>query len=135
MIQEAVPNNFVDTSVTKRYNKPVSPKRGEIYLVDFDGIGSEQKGKRPAVVVQNDVGNEKSTTVIVAPMTSRLSKHNIPTHVQLSRERTSLKTDSIVLMEQMRVVDKSRLTYHVATVNTEDMKLINNALLVSLGLI
>lgn len=134
MIQEEVRNNFVDTSVTKRYNNPVSPKRGDIYIVDFDGIGSEQKGKRPAVIVQNDVGNEKSSTVIVVPLTSRLNKHELPTHVFLSHDKTSLRTDSVALSEQMRVVDKSRLAYHVATVNSDDMQRINNSILISLGL-
>lgn len=109
-------------------------RRGDIVLVSFDGIGSEQRGLRPAVILQNDAGNQYSTTVLVAPLTTRMSKANIPTHVFLTRERTSLKADSTVLTEQIRVMDKCRLLRRVASVSEDDMQRINHAIMISFGL-
>lgn len=109
-------------------------KRGDIVLVSFDGIGSEQRGLRPAVILQNDTGNQYSTTVLVAPLTTKMSKANIPTHVFLTRERTSLRADSTVLTEQIRVMDKCRLLRRVASVSEDDMKRINHAIKISFGL-
>ena len=110
-------------------------RRGDIVLVAFDGIGSEQRGLRPAVILQNNAGNQHSTTVLVAPLTTKITKANIPTHVFLTRENTSLKADSTVLTEQVRVMDKSRLLRRVAMVPDEDMLKINRAIMISFGLI
>lgn len=125
----------LDKPVTNQYNEDDHCiKRGEIYLTTFDGIGSEQRGLRPAVIIQNDVGNQMSNTVLVAPLTTRW-KHSLPTHVFLSRSKTSLRADSVAMMEQVRVVDKSRLLRKVAVVQHEEMEQINRALLVSFGLV
>lgn len=128
-------NQFVDKPVTKGYNSLVPLKRGEIVLMGFDGIGSEQKGIRPAVILQNDIGNLNSTTVIVAPLTTKSTKANLPTHVLLNSATTNLKADSIVLVEQVRVMDKSRVIKRVASVPSADMERINQALRISFGLV
>lgn len=135
MIREeaATHRNLFDKPVTKQYNNTV-PKRGEIFLVKFDGVGSEQRGLRPAVILQNDIGNQCSTTVLVAPLSTKCYKH-LPTHVFLSRQRTALRADSVAMMEQVRVMDKSRLLYRVAAVPEEEMTAINQALLISFGLV
>lgn len=110
-------------------------KRGDIFLISFDGVGSEQRGLRPAVILQNDVGNQHSTTILVAPLTTKCTKASIPTHVFLTRDRTNLRADSTVLVEQVRVMDKCRLLRRVASVPQEEMERINQALLVSFGLV
>lgn len=105
--------------------------RGEIYMVDLKiSVGSEQSGYRPVLVIQNDVGNKYSPTVIVAAITSSISKALLPTHVELPGE---LSKTSIVLLEQMRTLDKSRLKQKVTTLTREKMKEIDRAILVSLG--
>lgn len=110
-------------------------KRGDVYYVDFgEGYGSEQGGVRPAVIVQNNVGNKYSPTVIVAPMTSRRSKSPLPTHVYLSAEACGLSKDSIVLMEQIRTFDKVKLLKKVGSLKNDDMYKINHALQVSFGI-
>lgn len=135
MIREeaATHRNLFDKPVTKQYNNIV-PKRGDIFIVRFDGVGSEQQGLRPAVILQNDVGNQCSTTVLVAPLSTRCYKQ-LPTHVFLSSKRTALRADSIAMMEQVRVMDKSRLMYRVASVPDKEMESINRALLISFGLV
>lgn len=128
-------NPFIDKSATNTYNQNVPVKRGDIVLMSFDGVGSEQRGLRPAVILQNDVGNQNSTTILVAPLTTKLSKANIPTHVLLTKDRTALKADSTVLIEQVRVMDKCRLLRRVAYVCQDDMERINQALKISFGLV
>lgn len=138
MMQEGIGilhNRFIDKPVTKVYNSLAPLKRGEIVLMGFDGIGSEQKGVRPAVILQNDVGNLNSTTVIVAPLTTKSTKAVLPTHVLLSSAKTALKADSTVLVEQVRVMDKSRVIRRIAFVPTDDMERINQALRISFGLV
>ncbi|MFI3327094.1 MAG: type II toxin-antitoxin system PemK/MazF family toxin [Clostridia bacterium] len=105
-------------------------KRGEIYLVDFDPvIGSEQGGVRPALIVQNDMGNEHSTTLIVAPITSKIKA--LPTHVFVGK---ALEYPSQVQMEQIRTVDKQRVQKYIATLSNRQMKKVNRAFKVSLNL-
>lgn len=107
--------------------------RGSIINLNrLEGIGSEQQGARPAIVLQNDVGNKYSSTTIVAPLTSRV-KRKLPTHVFLKASDTQLVCDSIVLLEQIRVVDKSRLGSFISRVSDEIMQEINGAVLLSLG--
>lgn len=111
-------------------------KRGELYYADLSPvIGSEQGGIRPVLVIQNNVGNKYSPTIIVAAVTSQLSKAKIPTHVELSSFEYGLPKDSVVLLEQLRTLDKRRLREKIGMVDSYKMRLIDNALLVSLGFI
>ena len=108
-------------------------KRGEIYYADLDkGIGSEQGGIRPVVIIQNNVGNKFSPTVIVASITSQMGKKKLPTHVYIKQDK--LSKDSVVLLEQIRTLDKSRLKERVGYMSDVDMDRINKALLTSIGL-
>ncbi|QJI52334.1 type II toxin-antitoxin system PemK/MazF family protein [Psychrobacillus phage Perkons] len=110
-------------------------KRGEIYLADLSsGKGSEQGGVRPVVIIQNDIGNKFSPTIIIACITSKISKNRIPTHVFLSAEESGIMCDSVVLAEQLRTIDKSRLMKHVSTLDSNIMRQIDNTILISLGL-
>ena len=109
-------------------------KRGEIYFADLSPVvGSEQGGVRPVLVIQNDVGNKFSPTVIVSAITSQLSKAKLPTHVELSSVQYHLPKDSVVLLEQIRTLDKKRLKDKITVLDEIKMKEINRALLISLG--
>ncbi len=109
-------------------------KRGEIYYADLNPVvGSEQGGIRPIVVLQNDVGNKYSPTVIAAATTSRLTKAKLPTHIELSHDHTPLPKDSVVLLEQIRTIDKSRIKERIGELSPDVMQQINDALLLSLG--
>ena len=110
-------------------------KRGEIYYADLSpAIGSEQGGVRPVVILQNDVGNKFAPTTIVAPITSRNTKKKIPTHHWLNKT-ANLPKDSQVLLEQVRVVNKTRLTTYIGKVDEKDQKEIDKALAISVGLV
>ncbi len=109
-------------------------RRGELYYADLNPVvGSEQGGIRPILVLQNDVGNKYSPTIIAAATTSRLTKAKLPTHIELSKERSPLSKNSIVLLEQIRTIDKSRIKEKIGELSPEIMQQIDNALLVSLG--
>lgn len=109
-------------------------KRGDIYFADLSPVvGSEQGGVRPVLVIQNDVGNKFSPTVIVSAITSQLSKAKLPTHVELSSVQYHLPKDSVVLLEQIRTLDKKRLKDKITVLDEIKMKEINRALLISLG--
>lgn len=111
-------------------------RRGEIYYADLSPVvGSEQGGVRPIVVLQNNIGNKFSPTVIVAAITSQLAKAKIPTHIELSANRYYLPKDSVVLLEQIRTIDKSRLKQKICVLDEEKMEEINRAILVSLGFV
>ena len=108
-------------------------KRGEIYYADLSPVvGSEQGGVRPVLVIQNDVGNKYSPTVIAAAITSQTGKARLPTHIPLDTT-TGLPRDSVVLAEQLRTLDKTRLKSRIGALDTVSMKRVNNALLISLG--
>ncbi len=108
-------------------------KRGDLVYLNFDPIiGSEQGGPRPAVVVQNDIGNKHSPTVIIAPVTSKTKKTNLPTHVRLTSK--CLERYSMVLLEQIKTIDKSRIASYIGTLTDEEMKMIEKALRISLGM-
>ncbi len=109
--------------------------RGEIYLVDLSSqIGSEQSGVRPAVIVQNEIGNQYSPTTIVCPLTSR-QKNNVPTHVILTPKDCGIIKESTVLCEQVRVIDKTRIKKKLGEVNNmEKIADINHKILISFGL-
>ena len=108
-------------------------KRGELYYADLSPvIGSEQGGVRPVLVVQNDIGNKYSPTVIVAAITSQINKAKIPTHIEIGTH-FGLTKDSVLLLEQIRTLDKQRLKEKIGELNSEYMARVNSALLISLG--
>ena len=108
--------------------------RGEIYFADLSPVvGSEQGGLRPVLIIQNNVGNKDSPTVIVAAITSQLSKAKIPTHVELPCKQYNLPKDSVVLLEQIRTIDKRRLNEKVSALDFRKMKEVDRAILISLG--
>ncbi len=110
-------------------------KRGDIYYADLSPVvGSEQGGTRPVLIVQNDVGNKYSPTVIAAAITSQKYKTKLPTHISVNAGGCGLQKDSIVLLEQVRTIDKQRLKERMGNLPQEEMKKINRALSVSFGL-
>lgn len=110
-------------------------RRGDIYYADLSPVvGSEQGGVRPVLIVQNDVGNRYSPTVIAAAITSRQTKAKLPTHIPIEAGSTGLLTDSIVLLEQVRTIDKRRLKEKMGSIPENAMKQINQAISVSFGL-
>ena len=111
-------------------------KRGDIYYADLSPVvGSEQGGVRPVLIIQNDVGNRYSPTVIAAAITSKQSKNKLPTHIPIEAGDCGLQRDSVVLLEQVRTLDKRRLKEKMGSVDVQSMKAINQALSVSYGLI
>ena len=110
-------------------------KRGDIYLADLSPvIGSEQGGNRPVLVIQNDIGNHFSPTIIVVAITSNLDKPHIKTHYHLLKKESGLKYDSIALCEQIRTIDKSRLKVYYGTLDKNIMKELDDKLALSIGL-
>ena len=110
-------------------------KRGDIYYADLSPVvGSEQGGVRPVLIVQNDVGNKFSPTVIAAAITSQRLKADLPTHIQIGAECCGLSKDSIVLLEQVRTIDKRRLREKMGALDDGSMGKVNEALSVSFGL-
>ena len=110
-------------------------KRGDVYYEDLRPvIGSEQGGIRPVVIVQNDVGNKHSPTIIVAAVTSKLNKAKLPTHIELAAEKYHMVKDSVILLEQLRTIDKSRLKDKICHLDGEIMKKIDKGLKISLEL-
>ena len=109
-------------------------KRGELYYADLSPVvGSEQGGIRPVLIVQNDVGNRYSPTIIAAAVTSQLSKAKLPTHIEMSADDYGLPKDSVVLLEQIRTLDKKRLKEKIGELPVQLMEKVNNGLLISLG--
>ena len=110
-------------------------KRGEIYYADLSPVvGSEQGGMRPVLIVQNDVGNRHSPTVIAAAITSQQNKTRLPTHIEISAKDYGLSRKSVVLLEQIRTIDKRRLREHMGRLDDQHMSLVNEAIAVSFGL-
>ncbi|MBE6651031.1 MAG: type II toxin-antitoxin system PemK/MazF family toxin [Ruminococcaceae bacterium] len=110
-------------------------KRGDIFYADLSPvIGSEQGGIRPVVIVQNDVGNKHSPTVIAAAITSRVDKTKLPTHIEVMADRFGLAKNSVILLEQVRTIDKKRLKEKMGHLEDETMEKVNNAISVSFGL-
>ncbi|MCD8106494.1 MAG: type II toxin-antitoxin system PemK/MazF family toxin [Oscillospiraceae bacterium] len=113
----------------------MSVLRGEIYYADLSPVvGSEQGGIRPVLIVQNDVGNRHSPTVIAAAITSQREKTHLPTHIEIDSSSCGLAKDSIVLLEQIRTIDKKRLKERMGVLDQTSMSKINQALAVSLGM-
>ena len=111
-------------------------KRGEIYFADLSPVvGSEQGGIRPVLIIQNDMGNKYSPTVIAAAITSQTNKTKLPTHIEIGKDTEGLKSNSVILTEQIRTIDKSRLKEKIGHIDdVMVMNKINNALGVSFGL-
>ena len=111
-------------------------KRGDIYYADLSPVvGSEQGGVRPVLIIQNDVGNKYSPTVIAAAITSRMGKTKLPTHIDVYAARAGLARDSVVLLEQVRTLDKRRLKEKMGHLDEDIMTEIDNAIAISLGLL
>jgi mRNA interferase MazF len=110
-------------------------KRGEVYFAQLNPVvGSEQGGIRPVLVVQNDIGNQYSPTTIILAITSQINKAKLPTHVELKAAKYGLDKDSVILGEQVRTIDKTRLKQRIAFLDEETMVKVNQAIEVSLGL-
>ncbi len=110
-------------------------KRGDIYYADLSPVvGSEQGGMRPVLIVQNDTGNRHSPTVIAAAITSRTDKARLPTHIELSARDYGLSRDSVILLEQIRTLDKSRLRERMGQLDAPTMTRVDSAMRVSFGL-
>ena len=119
----------------RRSVKIVNIRRGDIYYADLSPvIGSEQGGVRPVLIVQNNVGNRFSPTVIAAAITSQRAKANLPTHIMLNAQTTGLAKDSVVLLEQVRTIDKHRLKERMGRLDNTSMTQVDQALSISFGL-
>ena len=116
--------------------KIMTIKRGDMFYADLSPVvGSEQGGIRPVLIIQNDLGNKYSPTVIAAAITSQTTKTKLPTHIEIDRKTCGLKSDSVILAEQIRTIDKSRLKEKIGHIEDEKViNKINNALGVSFGL-
>lgn len=112
-----------------------SVKRGDIYYADLSPVvGSEQGGLRPVLIIQNDIGNRYSPTVIAAAITSRISKTHLPTHIDVYADRVGLAKDSVILLEQIRTLDKRRLKEKMGHLDESMMNEVNTAISISFGL-
>lgn len=110
-------------------------KRGDIFYADLSPVvGSEQGGVRPVLIVQNDIGNKYSPTVIAAAITSQINKAKLPTHIEISAKEYGLQKDSVILLEQIRTIDKKRLREKNGHLDDELMEKVNEALSISFGL-
>lgn len=115
--------------------KEVVIKRGDVYFADLSPVrGSEQGGQRPVLIVQNNVGNKYSPTVIIAAITAKIAKAKLPTHVEVEASKVGLIKDSVILLEQVRTIDKSRLIQKLGQLENDVMVEVNRALAISLGL-
>ena len=110
-------------------------RRGDIYYADLRPVvGSEQGGVRPVLIIQNDIGNKHSPTVICAAITSKMNKAKLPTHVELNTKRCDMIRDSVILLEQLRTIDKQRLKERICHIDDELLKDVDRALMISLEL-
>jgi mRNA interferase MazF len=111
-------------------------KRGDVYFADLSPVvGSEQGGVRPVLIIQNNIGNRFSPTVIIAAITAQIQKAKLPTHVEIDAKKHGFDRDSVLLLEQIRTIDKQRLTDKITHLDDETMKKVNQALQISVGLI
>ncbi|HAL09919.1 MAG TPA: PemK family transcriptional regulator [Staphylococcus sp.] len=110
-------------------------RRGDVYLADLSPVtGSEQGGTRPVVIIQNDTGNRYSPTVIIAAITGKINKAKIPTHVEIEAAKYKLDRDSVILLEQIRTIDKKRLKEKLTYLSDAKMKEVDTAIAISLNL-
>ena len=118
-----------------KVNTNLEIKRGYLYYADLSPVvGSEQGGIRPVLIIQNDIGNKYSPTVIVAAITSQSNKAKLPTHIEISANEYGLNKDSVILLEQIRTIDKKRLREKIGCLDKNMMLKVNNSLQISLGL-
>jgi len=111
-------------------------KRGDIFYADLSPVvGSEQGGVRPVLIIQNDIGNKFSPTVIVAAITSQINKAKLPTHVEIKAQEYGIQKDSVILLEQIRTIDKKRLREKIGHLDDKLMEQVNDALVISVGLV
>ncbi|MFC4302483.1 type II toxin-antitoxin system PemK/MazF family toxin [Cohnella boryungensis] len=111
-------------------------KRGDVFYADLSPVvGSEQGGVRPVLIIQNDIGNRFSPTVIVAAITAQIQKAKLPTHVEIEAKTHGMERDSVILLEQIRTIDKQRLTDKITHLDDDTMHKVNDALQISVGLI
>ena len=121
--------------IKNRSVKSVVIKRGDIFYADLRPVvGSEQGGIRPVLIIQNDVGNKHSPTVICAAITSRMNKAKLPTHIEIDASSYAIVKDSVILLEQLRTIDKRRLKDKVCHLDVEILQKVNHALCISLEL-
>ena len=133
-LSEALDIRFLSPYQAERKNK-MTIRRGDIFYADLSPvIGSEQGGLRPVLIVQNDVGNKYSPTVIAAAITSRMGKTKLPTHIDISAPDVGLAKDSVILLEQIRTLDKQRLKEKMGHLDDTTMRGVNTAIQVSFGL-
>ncbi|KKM08638.1 PemK family transcriptional regulator [Clostridiales bacterium PH28_bin88] len=110
-------------------------RRGDIFFAQLNPVvGSEQGGTRPVLIIQNDIGNQYSPTTIIVAITSQIMKAKLPTHVEVSSQKSGLERDSVILAEQIRTIDKSRLKQKIAFLDDETMERVDRAVEISLGL-
>ncbi len=110
-------------------------KRGDVFFADLSPVvGSEQGGTRPVLIIQNDIGNRFSPTVIIAAITAQIQKAKLPTHVEIDAKKYGFERNSVILLEQLRTIDKSRLTDRITQLDEELMDKVDDALEISLGL-
>ena len=118
-----------------KVNTNLDIKRGYLYYADLSPVvGSEQGGVRPVLIIQNDIGNKYSPTVIVAAITSQINKAKLPTHIEISAHEYGLNKDSVILLEQIRTIDKNRLREKIGCLDKNMMLKVDNSLQISLGL-
>ena len=111
-------------------------KRGDVFFADLSPVvGSEQGGVRPVLIIQNDIGNRFSPTVIVAAITAQIEKAKLPTHIEIDAKKYGFDRDSVILLEQLRTIDKQRLTDKITHLDRLMMRKVDEALQISLGLI
>ena len=111
-------------------------KRGDIFYADLSPVvGSEQGGVRPVLIIQNDIGNKYSPTVIAAAITSQINKAKLPTHVEIKAQEYGIQKDSVILLEQIRTIDKKRLREKIGHLDDKLMEQVNDALVISVGLV
>nr|WP_279388533.1 type II toxin-antitoxin system PemK/MazF family toxin [Pectinatus cerevisiiphilus] len=111
-------------------------KRGDIFYANLSPVvGSEQGGSRPVLILQNNIGNKYSPTIIVAAITAQITKGKLPTHIELKADKCKLERDSVVLLEQLRTIDKKRLRNKITTLDNNIMKSVDEAVKVSMGLV
>lgn len=126
---------YTPTKILSESENVVIVKRGDIFYADLSPVvGSEQGGVRPVLVVQNDVGNKYSPTVIAAAITSRINKAKLPTHIEIEATEYGLQKDSVVLLEQIRTIDKKRLREKIGRLDEIQMVKVNDAISISFGL-
>ncbi len=127
--------SYAKERMQKRRVNKLTVRRGDIYYADLSPVvGSEQGGIRPVLIVQNDVGNKYSPTVIAAAITSRTAKSKLPTHIEVYADKYGLARDSVILLEQIRTIDKKRLREKMGHLDEDVMNRVNDAITVSFGL-